>query len=205
MNKPLASIGIYGGSFDPVHFGHLRTALEVRHQLGLQQLRFIPSADPPHKAGPLASAEDRIGMLEAAIDGSAGLMVDSREIERQSTSYTIDTLADLQQEYPHTELTLVIGMDQFSVFDTWHCWQDLLQKARLAVMERPGEVMSEFAKSLLSSEAGAGITLCPVTQLAISSTKIRNELQQGREIQFLVPFAVRKYIVEKDLYQVLQP
>ena len=117
------SIGVYGGSFDPVHFGHLRCALEVRRQLGLDELRFIPSGDPPHKADPRASASDRIKMLDLAIARSPGLIIDSREIERKTTSYTIDTLEEIKNEYPDASLTLVIGTDQFSVFDTWHRWQ----------------------------------------------------------------------------------
>ena len=197
----VTSIGVYGGSFDPVHFGHLRTALEVRSQLGLDELRFIPTGDPPHKAGPKALAFERIKMLELAIAGNPGFVIDPREIERQTTSYTIDTLLELQSEYPDALLTMVIGTDQFSVFDTWHRWQDLLKLAHLAVMERPGEPLSEFAKSQLSGENAARITLCPVTQLDISSTGIRNALQQGTDVQFLLPYAVRQYMNEKSLYQ----
>ncbi len=195
------SIGMYGGSFDPVHFGHLRTALEVYQQLRLDEIRFIPSADPPHKEGPQASAADRINMLELAIAKSPGLIIDPREIQRRTTSYTFDTLVEMQGEFPQAELTLVIGTDQFSVFDTWHRWEELLGMANLAVMERPGEVLSDFAKSLVSCEYASKITLCQVTQLDISSTRIRSELNQAADIQFLVPHAVRQYISEHKLYQ----
>ena len=195
------SIGVYGGSFDPVHFGHLRCALEVRRQLGLDELRFIPSGDPPHKADPRASASDRIKMLDLAIARSPGLIIDSREIERKTTSYTIDTLEEIKNEYPDASLTLVIGTDQFSVFDTWHRWQELLTLTELAVMERPGEQLSDLADSLLAGEYGSQITLCPVTQLDISSTRIRNDLLAGTDIQFLLPCAVRQYISQHSLYQ----
>lgn len=201
MSRSIQSMGVYGGSFDPVHFGHLRTALEVRLQLALDELRFIPSGDPPHKAGPKASAADRIRMLELAIANSPGLVIDPREINRQQTSYTFDTLQELRAEFPNTSLTLVIGTDQFSVFDTWHRWEELLVLADLAVMKRPGESLTEFATALLNGEHASRITLCQVTQLDISSTRIRNALREGTDIQFLLPYAVRTYITENNLFQ----
>ena len=109
----MSSIGVCGGSFDPVHFGHLRTALEVRQQLGLEQLRFIPAGNPPHKEGPRVSATDRVNMLELAIGGSPSVVIDERETQRLKPSYTIDTLLELQQELPQASLTLIIGTDQF--------------------------------------------------------------------------------------------
>ena len=196
----MSSIGVCGGSFDPVHFGHLRTALEVRQQLGLEQLRFIPAGNPPHKEGPRVSATDRVNMLELAIGGSPSVVIDERETQRLKPSYTIDTLLELQQELPQASLTLIIGTDQFSVFDTWHRWQDLLQVAHVAVMERPGELLSGFANDLLQGEYASKITLCPVTQLDISSTRIRKDWRAGTDIRFLVPYAVRQYIIEHELY-----
>ena len=196
----MSSIGVCGGSFDPVHFGHLRTALEVRQQLRLEQLRFIPAGNPPHKEGPRVSATDRVNMLELAIGGSPSVVIDERETQRLKPSYTIDTLLELQQELPQASLTLIIGTDQFSVFDTWHRWQDLLQVAHVAVMERPGELLSGFANELLQGEYASKITLCPVTQLDISSTRIRKDWRAGTDIRFLVPYAVRQYIIEHNLY-----
>jgi len=200
LSKAARSIGVCGGSFDPVHFGHLRTAFEVRQQLGLEQLRFIPAGNPPHKEGPRVSATDRVNMLELAIGGSPSVVIDERETQRLKPSYTIDTLLELQQELPQASLTLIIGTDQFSVFDTWHRWQDLLQVAHLAVMERPGELLSGFANDLLQGEYASKITLCPVTQLDISSTRIRKDWRAGTDIRFLVPYAVRQYIIEHNLY-----
>jgi len=199
------SLGVYGGSFDPVHFGHLRSALEVQQQLGLDQLRFIPAGNPPHKAGPVVNAADRVKMLELAIAdtdsaGSPCLIVDQREIERLKPSYTFDTLEELQNELPQAQLTLIIGTDQFSVFDTWHRWRELLGIAHVAVMERPGEKLSEFAVELLQGEYRSKVTICPVTQLDISSTRIRNDLSAGTDIRFLLPYAVRRYIIEHQLY-----
>jgi len=196
----VTSIGVGGGSFDPVHFGHLRTTFEVRQQLGLEQLRFIPAGNPPHKEGPRVSAAHRVNMLELALGGSPGVVIDPRETDRQRPSYTMDTLLEVQKECPKARLTLIIGTDQFSVFDTWHRWQDLLQFAQVAVMERAGESLSDFANDLLQGEYASKITLCPVTQLEISSTRIRNDLQAGTDIRFLVPYDVRQYIIEHELY-----
>lgn len=205
MTEGVRSLGVYGGSFDPVHFGHLRSALEVQQQLGLDQLRFIPAGNPPHKAGPVVNAADRVKMLELAIAdtdsaGSPCLIVDQREIERLKPSYTFDTLEELQNELPQAQLTLIIGTDQFSVFDTWHRWRELLGIAHVAVMERPGEKLSEFAVELLQGEYRSKVTICPVTQLDISSTRIRNDLSAGTDIRFLLPYAVRRYIIEHQLY-----
>lgn len=191
---------MYGGSFDPVHFGHLRTALEVRLHLHLDQLRFIPSGNPPHKSGPRVSAADRVAMLDLAIARSQGLIIDTREIESDKPSYTLDTLKSLQSDFPQARLTLIIGMDQFSVFDTWHQWQQILAMADLAVMERPGESLSDVASGILSGEFGSKITTVPVTQLEISSSRIRRELDQGTDVQFLLPYAVRQYIIDHKLY-----
>jgi len=150
LTEGVRSLGVYGGSFDPVHFGHLRSALEVQQQLGLDQLRFIPAGNPPHKAGPVVNAADRVKMLELAIAdtdsaGSPCLIVDQREIERLKPSYTFDTLEELQNELPQAQLTLIIGTDQFSVFDTWHRWRELLGIAHVAVME-PGYIIHQNQK-----------------------------------------------------------
>ncbi len=200
MGENKNSIGIYGGSFDPVHMGHLRSAFEVKQQLNLAELRFIPSGNPPHRSRAKVAAFHRLAMLELAIATSPGLVIDPREIAVEKASYTYDTLRSIQNEVPESALTLIIGTDQFSVFDTWYRWQDILTIAHVAVMERPGEVLSEAANDILQGEFSHRVTLCPVTQLDISSTGIRRELQQGTDIQFLVPYAVRDYIYKHRLY-----
>ena len=146
----LTSIAMYGGSFDPVHLGHLRSALEVKQTLDIDELRFVPSGNPPHRDRAHVDASDRLNMLELAVRDSPGIVVDPREVHNAAKSYTIDTLESLAAENPQARLTLVIGMDQFSVFDTWHRWQELLQQFDLAVMERPGEPMSATGRSILS-------------------------------------------------------
>lgn len=206
MSNPLpdaaaSSIGVYGGSFDPIHHGHLRSALEVKQYLSLSELRLMPSGNPPHRDKAQVSGEHRLAMLKLAVANTAGLVIDRRELERDQPSYTIDTLESLQREMPYAALTLVIGMDQFSAFDTWHRWQELLQRVQVAVMERPGEPVSESAQQILDGEFGQRIHIIKVTQLEISSSRIRAELEQQRDIQFLLPLAVRNYILQHGLYQ----
>lgn len=200
MIRSARTIGIYGGSFDPVHHGHLRSALEVMQSLQLDELRLVPSGVPPHRSRPLVGAGQRRAMLELAVAELDNVVVDSRELDRQQPSYTIDTLESIQVEYPQAALTLIIGMDQFSAFDTWHRWQELLQRVDLAVMERPGESLSAGAKELLNGQLAERITVIRVTQLDISSSRIRHDLQHGKDIRFLVPFAVYRYILEHGLY-----
>jgi len=195
-----ASIGVYGGSFDPVHFGHLRSALEVKQQLDLDQLRFMPAGTPPHREGPKVSSEHRIAMLKLAIEDSPGITIDPREINQTKTSYTYDTLRSIQEESPTAAITLVIGTDQFSVFDTWHRWPELLSSFYLAVVKRPGEALSAVAQEILRGETADRVTLCEGTQMDISSTRIRTDLKQGMDIQFLLPYKVREYIFKNKLY-----
>ena len=200
--KPLHGprIGVYGGSFDPVHFGHLRSALEVRQGRELDELRFLPSGNPPHRARARVANEHRLSMLQLAVGDAPGIVIDDRELGLRSTSYSIDTLETIQAENPQAELTLIIGMDQFSAFDTWHRWQELLQRVELVVMERPGESLSGSARQLLASELKNRISIVAVTQMDISSSRIRQDLQAGLDIRFLVPYAVRNYILSHNLY-----
>ncbi len=201
-SKPLqgARIGVYGGSFDPVHLGHLRSALEVFQAQELDELRFLPSGNPPHRARAQVANEHRLKMLQLAVKEVQGVSIDDRELDRKSTSYTIDTLETIQAENPLSALTLVIGMDQFSAFDTWHRWQELLQRVELVVMERPGEPMSGSARQLMDSSLKKRISIISVTQMDISSSRIRKDLQEGQDVRFLVPDTVRKYILSQDLY-----
>ena len=192
---------MYGGSFDPVHIGHLRSALEVSQAQELDELRFLPSGNPPHRARAQVANEHRLKMLQLAVDDAPGIGIDDRELGRKSTRYSIDTLETIQAENPQAELTLIIGMDQFNAFDTWHRWQELLQRVELVVMERPGETLSGSAYQLMASSLQKRISIVSVTQLEISSSRIRKDLQAGLDIRFLVPYAVRDYILSQDLYK----
>ncbi len=206
-------IGVFGGTFDPIHFGHLRPVLEVYQDLPVEEIRWIPSGQPPHRASPQVSIEHRLKMLRLALQGTE-FIVDERELQRPGPSYMVDTLASLKQEYPEKILALILGMDAFCGLPDWHRWQDLLQLAHIIVCYRPGaalpdqgELASIIAESqthnsqlLLSRDSGL-IYMHPVTQLAVSATMIRACCLQGKSPRFLLPESVSVYIEKNHLYQ----
>ncbi|MDP3877813.1 MAG: nicotinate-nucleotide adenylyltransferase [Methylobacter sp.] len=141
-------IGIFGGTFDPVHFGHLRSALEVKDIFGLDEVRLIPCAMPPHRESPAVTAAMRLQMLALAIKNQPGLKIDTRELERyerqQTPSYMVDTLESLRQEFPHETLLLFIGTDAFKYLTGWHQWQRLFDYAHIVVLTRPGFAIQQL-------------------------------------------------------------
>ena len=204
-------IGVYGGTFDPVHFGHLRTALEVKEVFGLDELRLIPCFIPPHRDQPSSSADDRVKMLELAIDGCAGMIVDTREIDRGGPSYMVDTLASLRQEVGTESVLLFVGGDAFLKITAWYQWRRLFDFAHVVVMTRPGYESSKLesffqhrlttsAERLRRTPAG-GLFFQPVTALEISATAIRQIIAEKRDPGFLLPESVIKYIRNHKLYQ----
>lgn len=201
-------LGILGGSFDPIHHGHLRTALDVQQALELDELRLIPLRDPPHREPLVASPEQRLEMLHAAIDGTSGLTIDPRELEQNGKSYTLLTLRSLREELDDTPICLILGQDAFSGFPGWHKPNEILELAHLVIMQRPvvtgplpyPEHIVSDPQALHSNLAGK-IYLQPVTQLDISSTNIRGMLQRGQSPRFLLPEAVLKIIERDGLYR----
>ena len=207
-------IGIFGGTFDPVHYGHLRSALEVKDIFGLNEVRLIPCANPPHREQPAVTAEMRLQMLELAIKSQPGLKIDTRELDRynsrQAPSYMVDTLASLRQEFPADPLLLFIGTDAFKYLTGWHQWQRLFDIAHIVVMTRPGfetQELDDFFKARLAginelAQATAG-KLCfqQVTQLDISATAIRDIIARKQNPGFLLPDAVIEYIKQHQLYE----
>jgi nicotinate-nucleotide adenylyltransferase len=173
-------IGILGGTFDPVHFGHLRIALEAYEKHKLKEVRFIPVNTPVHKHAPLASSEHRLKMVNAAIKSQEGFIADNREIKRQSPSYMIETLLDLHAEMPHEKFGLILGSEQLVSFTTWHRWEEILKLATLIVMPRE------------TSNA-----------LPISSTEIREMLQSHLSPRYLLPDDILDYITKHKLYSAL--
>jgi nicotinate-nucleotide adenylyltransferase len=148
-------IGIFGGTFDPIHYGHLRSAVEVKDIFGLTEIRFIPGAKPPHREQPVAIAMMRLQMLELAIKNQPGLICDARELEREGCSYTVDTLKSLRQEFPREPLLLFIGSDAYNNLTTWHQWRQLFDYAHIVVMTRPGfeiQELDDFSKVRLAME-----------------------------------------------------
>jgi nicotinate-nucleotide adenylyltransferase len=197
-------IGIFGGAFDPVHFGHLRAALEVREALGLDEVRLLPLSVAVHREQPAADGALRLRMLEAAVARAPGLVADDRELRRSGGSYTVDTLTDMRAELgANPPLCLLVGGDAFNGFFEWHRPWDILNLAHLVVMRRPGSMLprdpalrDELARRRTESRADlqaapAGrIWLLSVTQLDISSTRIRRALARGDSPRFLLPDAV---------------
>ncbi len=209
-------IGIFGGTFDPVHYGHLRSALEVKDIFGLDEVRLIPCASPPHREQPAVTAEMRLQMLELAIKNQPRLKIDTRELDRykkseQTPSYMVDTLKSLRQEFPAEPLLLFIGSDAFTHLTGWHQWQQLFDYAHIVVMTRPGfgaQQLIDFLKARLAkdinelAQASAG-KLCfqQVTQLDISATTIRDIIARKQNPGFLLPDAVIEYIKQHQLYE----
>jgi len=207
-------IGIFGGTFDPIHYGHLRPALDVQQALGLQQVRFIPLAVAVHRGQPAGSAEQRLAMVRAAIAGQPGFVADDREIRRGGHSYTLDTLAEIKRERPDDTLCLFVGDDAFNDFLTWHRPLAILDLAHLVVMSRPGSRRSadenltrlaaerrcQHPDTLKSRQAGL-ICFQPVTPLDISATAIRALAGEGRDTRFLLPDAVLEIIRRDQLYR----
>jgi nicotinate-nucleotide adenylyltransferase len=201
-------IGILGGTFDPIHFGHLRTALEVCEALGLGQLRLIPLRDPPHRAPPQTSPAQRLAMLRAAVAGEPRFLVDDRELQRHGKSYTLYTLQSLREEYPQRPICLLLGGDAFGGFPAWHRPEAILELCHLVVMGRPGEAPPDLypqrvvtAPAELRQTPGGRILFQPVTQLAISATAIRALVRAGRSPRFLLPEGVLAIIHREGLYR----
>lgn len=207
------AVAIFGGTFDPVHHGHLRAAAEVSEWLKVSDFRLIPVGTPPHRTKTYASAFHRLAMLELALAPYQDLTVDDREVRRGGTSYMIDTLKSVREEVGDVPVFLCVGQDAANALNTWKDWRALFDWAHLVVMTRPDSVSQyppELAeciaqrqvsrtRDLVSSPAG-GVRHVEVTQLAISSTNIRNQLAEGHSPRFLLPATVLSYIEKHQLY-----
>lgn len=209
----MSAMGVFGGTFDPIHYGHLRTAFEVLQALRFNEVRFMPCGMPPHRGTPVALPEQRLAMVEAATEGQHGFVVDDRELHRDGPSYSVDTLAALRGEFPLRPIALIIGMDAFLSLPKWYHWQEILQLAHIVVAHRPGwkapdigplgELLAERGTHRIGDlhQAKSGhIYILDVTQLEISSTDIRDLVSAGRDSRFLMPDAVREYIRESGCY-----
>jgi len=206
-------IGLFGGTFDPIHYGHLRTAFELWQALHLAEVRFLPAGNPPHREKPLADADLRLAMVQAAIAGQTAFRVDDREVRRAGISYSVDTLRELRSEFPQRSLCLLLGMDAFLGLPDWHCWRELFDLAHIVVAHRPGwkaprmgplgEVMVDRGTGTIRDlhRAAAGrIYVHAVTQLEISSTELRQLIVSGQDPRYLVPEEVRAMVKASTCY-----
>jgi nicotinate-nucleotide adenylyltransferase len=214
MSSSEQAVGIFGGTFDPVHYGHLRAALEAMEMLELQDFRLLPAGTPPHRATTFASAEHRLAMLKLALARYPELQVDDREIRRKGWSFMVDTLSEIRAEAGDAPILMMIGQDAANTLDQWQEWHRLFDLAHLVIMRRPdskhnysGALFEQVQPRLVSDPARlksspAGLILpLEVTQLAISSTEIRQQIRTGRSPRFLLPDAVIEYIRGHGLYR----
>ena len=212
------ALGLFGGTFDPVHYGHLRLAEESIAHLGLGAVRWIPAGQPPHRERPQVTAAQRLRMVRQATAGNPRFYVDPAEVEAAAPSYTVLTLERLRLELgDRLPLVLLVGADAFAGLASWHRWRDILELAHVAVSHRPGfpvepaslprELAAEFAARRLpdagglGESPGGGIVTFAMTQLAISATQIRKLLANGLSARYLLPDDVLDYIQTHSLYQ----
>jgi nicotinate-nucleotide adenylyltransferase len=204
-------IGIFGGTFDPVHYGHLRAMLEVREIFGLDEIRLIPNKTPPHRREPVVPAAVRLEMLQLATRTLSNVVIDTRELDRAGPSFMVDTLSSLRGDFPEQSLLLCVGSDAFNGLTTWHRWRELFDYAHIVVLARPGspaQPESDFLEGRQVFEAGelarhkAGkLFFQTITQLDISASAIRKMIAENRDPRFLLPDAVLDYIHRHHLYR----
>lgn len=203
-------IGIYGGTFDPIHYGHLRTAVEIKEIFSLDEVRLIPCAQPPHRET-LVSPQMRLKMLKLAIQNHHGLVIDRRELDRNGYSYMVDTLKSLRDEMTTLPLLLIVGTDAFQGLEDWHQWQNLFDYAHVLVITRPGykqQKLSNFLASRLTKNTddlkdklSGYLFFQSVTLLDISASMIRDKIEKGLNPEFLLPDPVINYINQNKLYK----
>lgn len=205
-------IGIYGGTFDPIHNGHLRTALDIKEALNLQQIRLIPLKQAVHRNQPIATEKQRLAMVSAAVSDVDGFVVDDIEIGRDGPSYMIDTLFELRRQFSEP-LCLLLGGDAFSDFLTWKNPEQISALCHIVVMNRPGYTLPEDdqlrsfvaqrvvrSAEMLSEKPAGSIYFHQVTQLDISATDLRQRIAAGRSVKYLLPDTVNLYIEQNSIY-----
>ncbi|BDY03606.1 nicotinate-nucleotide adenylyltransferase [Ferrimonas sp. YFM] len=205
----LRLLGLLGGTFDPIHNGHLQMALELHRRLGLDELRLLPNRLPPHKPGAHADSEQRLAMVKLACAPHPQLSVDDRELKRQQPSYTVDTLEQLRQEHPDDSLCFIIGMDSLASFNQWYLPERILELANLVVCRRHGIAAPELGAfnrvvstepHILRDNPCGQILLTDLEPEGLSSTAIRAALASGQLPRDHIPAAVADYIDHNGLY-----
>ncbi len=211
-------VGILGGTFNPIHYGHLRMAQELADGLGMDEVKFIPSANPPHKDSVSVSAEPRAAMVKLAIADNPKFAIDELELSRDGASYTIDTLISLRATLGNnTALCLMMGSDAFVKLNTWHRWQELLDYAHIVLVQRPDQTKQQpplpkevqalleahYTEQIsdLSKENSGLINMQAISAQDISATQIRDAVKHRQSVKYLLPNEVIEYIVKHRLYQ----
>jgi len=185
-----------GGTFDPIHVGHLRAAEIAREAAGLDQVLFLPSHIPPHRPEPAGSPQDRYAMAALATASHPAFLVSDLELRRDGPSYTADTLRILAEERPADERVLIVGSDTFPEMATWRRQDEIFARCRVAVVARPGE-----GEPPRGDARKPGVLWIEEAGLAVSATLVRARVRQGRSVRYLVPEAVADYIAKKGLYR----
>jgi nicotinate-nucleotide adenylyltransferase len=206
-------IGVLGGTFDPIHYGHLRLALEVREAVGLSEVRLVPNRAPPHRDAPRMDGARRAAWIRAAIAQAPGLALDTCELDREGPSYTVDTLRALRAALPDTPLCLILGMDAFAGLLQWREPEQIVQLAHLVLVPRPetrvalglqlGNWLAERSvrdPARLRAALGGLIYECAITPLAIAACRIRDLAAAGHSARYLLPDAVWSEIEREGLY-----
>lgn len=204
-------LGVFGGTFDPIHLGHLRMAEEVAEVLSLDAVHFVPASVPPHRDQPVASSAERLDWVARAIADNPRFVFDDREHRRDGPSYMVDTLADFRREFPEHGLVLMLGTDAFNGLTRWHRWSKLLDYAHIVVATRPGaqahgdavELLRRHAmdRAALASTTHGGIIGVDITRLDISATAIRQILVEGGSVRYLVPEHLRQVLEAGAAYR----
>lgn len=206
-------LGIFGGTFDPVHHGHLRTAIEIAEAVDAERVLMVPAGHPPHRRPPVADGATRLALLRAAIGDEPRLAADDRELRREGPSFTVLTLEELRRECGAQPLLLLLGMDAFASLASWHRWTELIGLAHLVVAHRPGweppaagpvgelwrDRGGQDPAAVAAAPAGRVLAV-PTTQLDISASRLREMLARGRDPRYLMPEAVRRMIRETGTY-----
>jgi nicotinate-nucleotide adenylyltransferase len=213
-----APIGVFGGTFDPIHYGHLRLAEELADRLALQAVRIVPARLPPHRGTPRVTSAHRLEMARLACAGNPRFQVDDRECRREGASYTVDTLLELRAELgDETPLCLLMGVDAFLALTTWSRWERLFELAHVVIAHRPGfeldtgDLPAALAEqtsarllrepALIQARPAGGVLAVNIPPLDISGTAIRAALREGRSARYLLPDSVLDYIAHNHLYQ----
>ena len=218
MNSGL--LGIYGGTFDPIHLGHLHAAQQVQQVLHMDEVRMVVSARPPHRQPPVLSAAERLCLVQYALEGQTSLVAENCELMREGLSYMVDTLAELRQQMPNRPIALILGMDAFNGLKSWHNWQQIIKLAHIVITDRPNSdtslekaideslqgFVSDYqvlSKQQLQQSPSGLVYIQYISPLAISATEIRERLIHNKSVETLVPNKVWQEIKAKRLYRLV--